>query len=109
MGEYDISTTSDCIKGDCADPVQNMGVEEKTAHPGYDEKSPNKLNDIGLVRLSSDATYSEFVKPICLPSIVGATRSAAQTSLQVAGWGRTLNSKCFHIHFIQTSRYLKYF
>lgn len=93
MGEYDLSTTTDCIKSDCADPVQNIGVEEKVPHPGFNDKNTNKSNDIGLVRLSEDATYSDFVKPICLPSIVGASRSAPMTTLQVAGWGRTLNSR----------------
>lgn len=92
LGEYDLSTTTDCIKSDCADPVQNVGVEEKISHPDYNEKNPNRTNDIGLVRLSQDITYSDFVKPICLPSTVGAGRSAAMAYLQVAGWGRTLNS-----------------
>lgn len=92
LGEYDISTTTDCIKSDCADPVQNIGLEEKIPHPDFNDKNPNKTNDIGLVRLSEDVTYSDFVKPICLPSTLGARRSAPETSLQVAGWGRTLNS-----------------
>lgn len=92
LGEYDLTTTTDCIKSDCADPVQNMGVEEKVPHPGFNDRNPNKTNDIGLVRLSSDVSYSDFVRAICLPSILGASRSAPMTSLQVAGWGRTLNS-----------------
>lgn len=70
-----------------------MGIEEIVAHPNYNERNRNKTNDIGLVRLSEDVSYSDFVKPICLPSTVGASRSAAMTSLQVAGWGRTLESK----------------
>ncbi|KAG4080172.1 hypothetical protein HA402_008243 [Bradysia odoriphaga] len=93
LGEYDISTTTDCIKSDCADPVKNMGIEEIIAHPGYNERNRNKTNDIGLVRLAEDVSYSDFVKPICLPSTVGATRSAPMASLQVAGWGRTLESR----------------
>lgn len=92
LGEYDLTTNIDCIKNDCADPVQNIGVEEKIPHPGFNDKNPNKSNDIGLVRLSEEVSYSDFVKPICLPSIVGASRSETMATLQVSGWGRTLNS-----------------
>ncbi|KAJ6640940.1 Serine protease 7 [Pseudolycoriella hygida] len=93
LGEYDLSTTTDCILGDCADPVMNVGVEEVIPHPGYNDKNPNRTNDIGLVRLAEDVTYTDFVKPICLPSTIGTSRSDVMAPLQVAGWGRTLSSR----------------
>jgi len=94
LGEYDITTTTDCTgTGICADPVLNIGVEETIPHPSFNDKNANKSNDIGLVRLSEDVSYSQYVAPICLPSTLGASRSAPTTSLQVAGWGRTLDSR----------------
>lgn len=93
MGEYDISNTTDCIETDCADPIKNIGIEETIVHPNYIPSSQNQLNDIGLVRLAEDVSYSDFIKPVCLPTTLGASRSEAMTSVQVAGWGRTLDSK----------------
>lgn len=83
----------DCIEDDCADPVVNMGIDEIVVHAEYDEKSRNKINDIGLVRLWADVTYSDFIKPICLPSTLGLSRSEPPADLQSVGWGRTLQGK----------------
>lgn len=70
-----------------------MGVDAIIAHPGYDEKSRNRANDIGLVRLWADANYTDFVKPICLPSTLSLSRSDPSTGLHSVGWGRTLTGK----------------
>jgi len=93
LGEYDTSTDVDCLGQLCADPVVNLGVEAKIAHEDYNEKSKNRANDIGLIRLSSDVHYSEFIKPICLPTSVTYTRAAASSKYVSAGWGRTLRER----------------
>lgn len=93
LGEYDTSKTLDCIEDDCADPLVNMGIDEVVSHENYDEKAKNRINDIGLVRLSADVTFSSFIKPICLPATLGMSRSFSNTDLQSAGWGRTLTGQ----------------
>ncbi|XP_055904457.1 serine protease 7-like [Eupeodes corollae] len=94
LGEYDKSKPIDCIGNDCADPIVTMGIEESIPHPEYDDSSSNRQNDIGLIRLDRVVTYSDFIKPVCLPSALGLQPSIRTgTNLIVAGWGRTLNSR----------------
>lgn len=101
MGEYEIGNDQDCVDEDCSEPVIDLHVEHFIAHPQYNESARNKANDIGLVRLSADVKYSEFVRPICLPSVVKLGRSSADKLLLASGWGRTLRGsyliffKCF--------------
>lgn len=91
LGEYDTSTDIDCIEQDsekiCADPPMDVPVEEKVAHPEYNEMT--KLNDIALLRLIRDIQYSDFIQPICLP-LVDFKNSAAGDVTFVTGFGRTL-------------------
>lgn len=64
-------------------------------HEFYDEKSKNRANDIGLIRLSGDVTFSDFIRPICLPSSVTYTRSSSNENYVSVGWGRTLKGRLF--------------
>ncbi|XP_055852033.1 serine protease 7-like [Episyrphus balteatus] len=94
LGEYDLSKDIDCLGKDCADPVINMGFEEVIPHPQYDDSSKNKANDIALIRLDGVVTYTDFIKPVCLPSAFGVqSQLRTGTNLIVAGWGRTLDSR----------------
>lgn len=94
LGEYNLDSQIDCTSGrqpDCAPAPLDIAVEQTIAHPQYNDNNLNRYNDIGLVRLAFDATYSDFVKPICLPS--ANLRSAIGHTLIVSGWGRTLTMK----------------
>lgn len=93
LGEYDTSNDVDCLGTICADPVANLGIEAVIPHHEYNENSKNRGNDIGLIRLSSDVVYSEYIKPICLPTSVAYTRAAPNSKYISAGWGRTLRGK----------------
>ncbi|XP_024938860.1 uncharacterized protein LOC107265735 [Cephus cinctus] len=89
LGEYDTETETDCIQdGDntqvCADDPISIGIEEQIAHEGYKPASRDQRNDIALLRLSRDVTFTDFIKPICLP-----TNSSFGQKLFVAGWGKT--------------------
>lgn len=109
LGEFDLATEVDCQGNTCADPVLVLGVEEKIAHEGYNEKNPNRANDIGLIRMDSEVTFTDYVRPICLPSLVNSPRAANREKLVSAGWGRTQTSKLsYHIIslFILHSRVL---
>lgn len=80
----------DCIGSICADPVVNMGIEAVLPHEAYNEKSKNRANDIGLIRMNGEVQYSDFIRPICLPSMVTYTRAAPHAKWVSVGWGRTL-------------------
>ncbi|XP_035670206.1 chymotrypsin-like protease CTRL-1 [Branchiostoma floridae] len=52
-------------------PQQDIGVTKAIVHEGYDATSSN--NDIALLRLSSSATYTNYVSPACLPARNGCS------------------------------------
>ncbi|XP_017785727.1 PREDICTED: trypsin-1-like [Nicrophorus vespilloides] len=82
LGEWNISTSRDCIKfGNemvCSNPGLNVGFERVTAY-----KDDPKYNDISLIKLNRNITYSKTVSPICFPT--------QQKQLTVPGWGLTEN------------------
>ncbi|XP_014477561.1 PREDICTED: uncharacterized protein LOC106745987 [Dinoponera quadriceps] len=89
LGEYDTDTERDCIKDGefsvtCADDTVTVGVEEQIAHEDYLPTSRDQRNDIALLRLSRDVTFTTYIKPICLP-----TNTTVSNKLVVAGWGKT--------------------
>lgn len=50
-------------------------------------------NDIALLQLGGNVTYTEFIQPICLPQlpagIAARTDAYANNYLTISGWGRT--------------------
>lgn len=93
LGEFDTTKEIDCIGNQCADPVLQMGIEQKIPHEAYDERRRSREHDIGLIRMNGDVTYTDYIKPICLPTVVNSPRSFPNEQLVSAGWGRTLDSK----------------
>lgn len=77
---------------DCADPVQNFGIENIITHPAYEPRDVNRYNDIALIRLRGRVKFSDFVAPICLPQPTFRA-SVANDNVYVSGFGRTLNCK----------------
>ena len=75
-----------------------LQVAEIIIHPNY--KRIDLSNDIAIIRLSDDATFNEFVQPICLWS-ADNTEIAEIMGKQntVIGWGRT--------EFAENSRILR--
>ncbi|XP_034938681.1 CLIP domain-containing serine protease 2-like [Chelonus insularis] len=89
LGEYDTSTDNDCISDGrgsqvCAPPPIAVGVEEQIAHEDYNPTSRDQKNDIALLRLSQDVSFTDFIKPICLPNDENVPQR-----VWVAGWGKT--------------------
>lgn len=62
MGEYDTSTTRDCVDTggelDCADSPVDFNVVQKIVHENYDPFSVNQANDIALLRLDRPVQYT---------------------------------------------------
>lgn len=88
LGEYDTNQNVDCIQRNgirvCADPLITIPIEEQISHEEYIPESRDQRNDIALLRLARDVTFTHYIKAICLPldSNVGQL-------LDVAGWGKT--------------------
>lgn len=90
LGEWDLKSDRDCEDGQCADPVLDIPVVERIPHEQYNPNSRAQENDIALLRLGRSITFSEWVKPICLP--IGADiagKNYDSQPLVVAGWGKT--------------------
>lgn len=65
--------------------VQKRTLKQIIAHPNYNSFTFD--NDIALMELSSPVTYSDYIRPICLPAPqhdfpVGST-------VWITGWGAT--------------------
>ncbi|KAK5647654.1 hypothetical protein RI129_002546 [Pyrocoelia pectoralis] len=94
LGEYNTETEEDCIIQNgyefCSDPPMNVKVTEKIAHEMYDPFDQNQYHDIALLRLENDVAFTNFIKPICLPTSEGLLhRNFVGTNMTVAGWGKT--------------------
>merc|ERR1711936_841342 len=56
-------------------------------HPNFDIDSASVDNDIAILKLSKDLTFSDKIKPVCLPT--SATKDYSGKASTVSGWGGT--------------------
>jgi len=56
-------------------------------HPKFDINSASVDNDIAILKLSKDLTFSDKIKPVCLPT--SATKDYSGKASTVSGWGGT--------------------
>merc|ERR1712038_490825 len=56
-------------------------------HPKFDINSASVDNDIAILKLSKDLTFSDKIKPVCLPT--SATKDYSGKASTVSGWGAT--------------------
>ncbi|XP_053696659.1 CLIP domain-containing serine protease B4-like [Sabethes cyaneus] len=97
LGEWDFEEDLDCVEdvGDlhCAPPVQEFDLEAIIPHDGFSVRDPNKQHDIALVRLSREATFSNYIKPICIPEPGSVEPEQLYSGIMAAsGWGKTENA-----------------
>ncbi|CAB3380270.1 Hypothetical predicted protein [Cloeon dipterum] len=96
LGEHNLVTEKDCYKDAqgvevCADPSLMVSVESVKTHEKYG--GVDRFNDIGLVRLEKRVTFTDYIKPVCLPLSDTLLKSTLAGSIhKIAGWGRTENS-----------------
>ncbi|XP_058811609.1 serine protease grass-like [Topomyia yanbarensis] len=96
LGEHNKVTDIDCegVDGDCAGPVQDIRVETTITHPMYN--NPKFRNDIGLVRLASNARLDDQIKPICLP-VTKEYSNMLHSKYILTGWGTTENNSLSNV------------
>lgn len=89
LGEWDQQTNPDCEDGYCADPYVDVPVVERIPHENYQPTSKAQENDIALLRLERPVTFTNWIKPICLPISPNVRNHNHQdTTFTVAGWGK---------------------
>ena len=88
LGEWDLSSESDCMDDICADSAIDVPIEKIIQHENYQSSAKNLLNDIALIRLAQKVNFTEFIRPICLHQ----QKSDENLKFRVAGWG-TLNGR----------------
>merc|ERR1719275_172118 len=63
-----------------------INVKKGTMHPNYNKKTMD--NDIAVLELSEELTFTDKIKPACLPS--SATKDFSGTASTISGWGGTI-------------------
>ncbi|CAB3225811.1 unnamed protein product [Arctia plantaginis] len=79
LGEYDLAQSVDCVNGICSSNVIQLQVIEQIVHPDYD----GRANDIAVLRLEAEAPYTDFIRPVCLPS----GELQPKITFAASGWG----------------------
>ncbi|XP_055323307.1 serine protease easter-like isoform X2 [Sitodiplosis mosellana] len=95
LGEHNLLTDLDCEDDseiDCADPVIDVAINQTIYHERYQSNLPGQHHDIALIRLAQSITFTDWVKPVCLPFALHLrNRTYTNVHLSVAGFGRTEN------------------
>lgn len=91
LGDWDLATEVDCEpsgSNHCSDPPIDVDIEKIVVHSGYSGRGGSFEHNIALISLATDVSYSDTVRPICLPQ-VNSVRRANHTNGSngvVAGW-----------------------
>ncbi|KAI8423575.1 hypothetical protein MSG28_012666, partial [Choristoneura fumiferana] len=95
LGDYDVTNDGpDCVDdGDgksCNTGALTIPIEKIIKHPKYQESNRrSREHDIALIKLKETAPYTDFIRPICLPT---SDVTNAPRSFVLAGWGSVNNT-----------------
>ena len=64
LGEWNMTSEQDCYLKECSPPVVDIPVEEVIKHKNYNPSDVNQQNDIALLRLKSEVTFTGKSKKI---------------------------------------------
>lgn len=90
LGDWNDETEIDCdVERRCSDPPVDVAIEKTISHANFSKI--NYHSDIALLKLSQPVTFTEFVRPICLPNTehVANVSNEESSNYWAAGWGRT--------------------
>ncbi|XP_042897893.1 venom protease isoform X2 [Parasteatoda tepidariorum] len=79
LGDHHLFKTDDFMK-----PIE-FKVAETLPHPDFSRSG--FYNDIALLKLRKPVTYSEFISPVCLPTVGLKANSLVGYMGTVTGWG----------------------
>ncbi|XP_037078019.1 collagenase-like [Pollicipes pollicipes] len=58
-------------------------------HPQWGIHKYNREHDIGLIELSENITFTDYIQPICLPTVLELEDQYVNEEASIAGWGKT--------------------
>uniref|UniRef100_A0A336MS33 CSON006215 protein n=1 Tax=Culicoides sonorensis TaxID=179676 RepID=A0A336MS33_CULSO len=92
LGEWNTKTEKDCVpigldEEECSDDPIDFRSQRIFIHPS--RNPAQKANDIALIILDREPPYTDFIRPICLPTKAFETPKGSSQILVVAGWGST--------------------
>lgn len=90
-------------QGECADPTVNIRVAETIVHENYEPESILQANDIALIRLARPVSFTDYIRPICLPiakNLQNKDYNNDNIAMLVAGYGAGYNNGNFTVIFI---------
>ncbi|KAF2897814.1 hypothetical protein ILUMI_08358 [Ignelater luminosus] len=98
LGEYNTNSTLDCVSysdyEECSESVIKVAVEETILHPDYKLDIKGISFNIALIRLGNRISYSDYVRPICLPDL--EFRAQVGDNLTTTGRGTTVWGNYLH-------------
>ncbi|KAF2896726.1 hypothetical protein ILUMI_09449 [Ignelater luminosus] len=94
LGEHTLNKEKDCQTNTsgsekCADPPVVVDVAQTIVHDKYDPAVLSRRHDIALLQLQKEISFSNFIKPVCVPLSPDFDNSEYNKSKQatVIGWG----------------------
>ncbi|XP_076032443.1 phenoloxidase-activating factor 1-like [Oratosquilla oratoria] len=96
LGEHNLNTSPDCQtlangRRTCANPEQDFTPENIIRHPDFLQRG-SVSDDIALVRLNREVTFTNAIRPICIPPANHNIENFLGDRLATAaGWGLTSN------------------
>lgn len=90
LGEWDTNRDVDCDDDICSDPIVDIAIERLIPHSNYKPFAKSQVNDIALIRLAKSISFTDYIKPICLP-VDDRLQNVNYDGigLQTVGWGYT--------------------
>ena len=98
LGELDFNSQRDCLKtqpNECSDDPITVHIDHIFAHPDFENIKELALpNDIAVVRLAREVTFTQFIRPACILTDLsvlsrGKTDISSGQNGKVAGWGQS--------------------
>ncbi|CAK1547623.1 unnamed protein product [Leptosia nina] len=91
LGEYNKTNSElDCLMVNgamkCADRVLTVPIEYMKPHPEWSRQNL-RLNDLALIKLKKPVPYTEYIRPICLPTNDVNSSPPKGLTFVIAGWG----------------------
>ncbi|XP_072946370.1 phenoloxidase-activating enzyme-like [Epargyreus clarus] len=92
LSEYNITSfPTDYVEsnggGNDSITVTIVPVARAIMHPNYKPLQSLFINDIALITMSKSVEFTDFIRPICLPTKDYRSEFTAVTNFVVAGWG----------------------
>ncbi|RVE47478.1 hypothetical protein evm_007889 [Chilo suppressalis] len=90
LGDWNTDTQPDCQGRVCNDPEVDVLITQVYIYPEY-SKSDTFKGDIALLQLQKPVQFSDFIRPICLPTTEEIIKqdNSSESVFWTAGWGKT--------------------